>query len=130
MDHSSSQQFFSSNLKSDNNNKFAQFDIVQQVMNEQALARKIKHTKNIMISFIVFLILSCAAYGLSSVLVFGDYIDYVIFIAIAATSITFIVATTIYFVLKSKQKQLMATNADMLTRYSITARNSDVIISE
>ncbi|CAL6052455.1 Hypothetical_protein [Hexamita inflata] len=129
MDHSSSQQF-SSNLKSDNNNKFAQFDIVQQVLNEQTLARKIKHIKNTMISFFVFLIVSCVAYGFGFVLNFEESMMYVICVAIAATTITFIVATVSYFVLKSKQKQQMAANTEVLIRYSFTSRNSDMIIPE
>ncbi|CAL6066164.1 Hypothetical_protein [Hexamita inflata] len=129
MDHSSSQQF-SSSLKSDYNNKFAQFDIVQQVLNEQSLARKIKHIRNTMISFFVFLIVSCVAYGFGYILNFEESMMYVICVAIAATTITFIVVTISYFVLKQKQKQQMAANSEVLIRYSFTSRNSNMIVSE
>ncbi|CAL6066162.1 Hypothetical_protein [Hexamita inflata] len=117
-------------MNSNNELKGTEQDIIQLVMREQSLGRKLKHVKRSMISFFVFFLMAGAGFALDLIFEFSYFVTWVIYIALPATGITFISLTVVFVVLKKKQNKLTHINTEIFNRYSFTSRNSNQIIWE
>ncbi|CAL6082196.1 Hypothetical_protein [Hexamita inflata] len=119
---------FSSELKG------TDIDVIQHVIVEQSLGRKLKYVKRSMITFFVLFLIAGAGFALDLIfdLIFelNQFITWIIYISLPATGITFVVLTVVFAVLKKKQKKLTHANTEIFNRYSFTEMNSNQVMVE
>ncbi|CAL6052503.1 Hypothetical_protein [Hexamita inflata] len=115
---------FSSELKG------TDIDVIQHVIIEQSLGRKLKYVKRSMITFFVLFLIAGAGFALDLIFELNHFITWIIYISLPATAITFVVLTVVFAVLKKKQKKLTHANTEIFNRYSFTEMNSNQVMVE